>query len=301
MSYPFKAFPISNSKPRRLVVKLAWMCGLALLSVGTVSARDRVHGHVDVTIGIPNVQITLGKTWETGHRNCGRTEHVVYDEKDDYVLERREIVIDEPDCHHNEYNKVVVYRNHPRCDRDVRLIRYDEPDCQHNEYGQVVVYRNHTRCDRDVRVIRHAEPVRYERDVRIIRENVPVRHNHGSRVVEVVRDRHPVERVTVIRRPEHRQVIVTDRGHSRHDGSDRKVIVTHRDNGNREYGKDHGNNGRSHDNNGNGGDKVKKNHTDNGRHNGENYVHSGHSSRRDENDRPSKRVSRERGQSGRSL
>jgi len=295
MSYPFKAFPLSNSKPHKLAAKLALMGGLALLSAGTISAQGLVYGHAEVTIGGPNVQITLGKTWETGHRDCGRTERVVYDEKDDYVLERREIVIDEPECRHNEYGKVVVYRDHPRCDRDVRFVRYEEP----------------VRCDRDVRVMRYDEPVRYERDVRIIRENVPTRCNRGTQVVEVVRDRYPTERVNVIRRNDNRvvvinghdhehdrNVIVTDGGHYGHDRSDRNIIVTHRDNGHREYGEDRGNNGRGHDN---GGDKIKESHSDNGRHYGENYEHSDHTSRRDLNDRPSKRVSRERGQSGRTL
>lgn len=297
MSYPFKAFPVSKSKPRKLAAQIALMGGMALLSAGPLSADGRVYGHAEVTIGNPNVHITVGKTWGHTDHDCDRHE-----EKDDYVIEKR-VILSDDDCHHDEYGKVVVYRNHPRCHREMRTVYMDGHDCHHNEYGKVVVYRNHPRCDREVRVFRHSEPVRYERDVRVIRENVPENCDRDSRVVEVVRPRPPVERVVVVRRPEHRvvvvdngrghgrhhdrKVIVTERNHSRHDGSDRKIIV--------------------HDGKGNGsghsGDrvKIKEGRTDNGRHYGEKYEHSGHSSRRDQNDRPSKRVSRERGRSGRML
>jgi hypothetical protein len=133
---------------------LAAGVGLCLGLASKARAGDYTYGHAEISLGFPNGQVTVGRTWDSGPREVVVEEvtHKVPDpDYDDEVTPRTdddydedEVVIEkrEHPCHHRHHRRVVVieqrYREPEYCDREVHRV-YVEPSC-HRGNG-VVVYR----------------------------------------------------------------------------------------------------------------------------------------------------------------
>lgn len=136
-----------------------WLTALALVGLPLAAHADGnyTYAHAEVSIGIPNGQITLGHTWETGgrtvvvseERECERPSTVIIERREEppprvIVVERREpevVVIEREQCPRPQ-RRVVVVHEAPR--RDVTIIRRER------DYG-----RRHYRHDGDRYVERH--------------------------------------------------------------------------------------------------------------------------------------------------
>ncbi len=126
-----------------------WLTALALVGLPLAAHADRnsTYAHAEISIGIPNGQITLGHTWETGgrtvvvseERECERREDtrtVIIEKRVEppprvIVVERREpevVVIEREYCPPPE-RRVVVVREAPR--RHVTVIRREREVVRH--------------------------------------------------------------------------------------------------------------------------------------------------------------------------
>ncbi|GEM_PF-2365344 len=131
-----------NGSARFPAYMLGAAAGFAFLLLLPGHARADGYGHAEITLGFPNGQVTLGKTWDEHPREVVVEEvtHKLpdpeYDEEDDDA--RYDGDADEPD-------RVIIEKEHHHCDRHVTVVeRYEEP----------------SHCDRDIHVIRrvYVEP-----------------------------------------------------------------------------------------------------------------------------------------------
>jgi hypothetical protein len=146
--------------------------GLLLMMPGQAKA-DRggsSYGHAEISLGFPNAQITVGKTWEDEQRHV-IVEEVTHrypeDDRDRDWDRERDRDDHEVDCDRAEPDHVIIeHRDRPEFrDKVVIIDRYEEP----------------VRCDREVvrRVYvqprrHHSEVVVYRRPERVI--YAPSRH-----------------------------------------------------------------------------------------------------------------------------
>lgn len=147
MSYPFKRFPLPRKNSGRQFFSFSIHLGLATLALAAIPSRaeSASYGHAEISVGTPNVQVTVGKTWEDNdevqneeiveEEAPAEVEDESYDGRDDYVAEKRIIIRNQSHCGPRE--RVVVINRNDNCRRDVIVRR--------------VVVR--PRCDRRVVII----------------------------------------------------------------------------------------------------------------------------------------------------
>ncbi len=157
-----------NSKPLGILAGI----GLLLILPGYARAdhNETSYGSAEITLGFPNGQVTVGKTWENHPREVvveEVTHRYPQDDQQDWDRESRERdhdhererdrnrdrdyddddddgnqIIIEKHGHHNRHKQVVIierYREPEYCDRSEEVRRvYVQPPCNRPE---VIVYR----------------------------------------------------------------------------------------------------------------------------------------------------------------
>jgi hypothetical protein len=127
--------------------------GLLLLLPGQVRADGNSYGHAEITLGFPQGQVTVGKTWDDYPRQVVVEEvtHKLPAEEDwddedaeyDEDADEPEHIIIEKRHHRPRVKKVTIierYEEPVRCDREVSVVRkvyVERPSCERPE---VVVY-----------------------------------------------------------------------------------------------------------------------------------------------------------------
>jgi hypothetical protein len=160
--------PGLGSRPKWFAVM-----ALGLAPLAAFADHGSSYGHAEITVGFPNGEITLGKTWETGPRTVvvseDRRDECDRDRDDDrpVVIERR---VEEPQ------RIVVVEQRRPDVivvqERQPEVVVVERPRCEPQR--QVVVVREEPRCDRVV----YVEP---QRQVTVIQREEPRYWRHEYR------------------------------------------------------------------------------------------------------------------------
>lgn len=164
MSYytlPYLAAPEGAGRPgvaRLPVTMVGAIVGVGLLMLLPGQARAEhggsSYGSAEITLGFPNGQVTVGKTWEDNPRQVvveqvthrfPETEYDDEDEEYDDDEDESDRIIIEKRVERPRVKKVTIierYEEPVRCDREVRVVRkvyVERPSC---DRSQVVVYRN---------------------------------------------------------------------------------------------------------------------------------------------------------------
>lgn len=145
-----------NAKARVPTYVLGAVVGVGLLLLLPGQAKADGYGHAEITLGFPNGQVTVGKTWDDNPREVV-VEQVTHkypdpdfddededdvrydgdaDESDEVIIEKRVV--------RPRVKKVTIierYVEPVHCDREVTVVRkvYVEP--RHSHRSNVVVYR----------------------------------------------------------------------------------------------------------------------------------------------------------------
>lgn len=175
-----------NATARIPTYVLGAVVGVGLLLLLPGQAKADGYGHAEITLGFPNGQVTVGKTWDDHPREVV-VEQVTHQYPDPDFDEDEDDVRYDGDADPDETDHVIIEKRvvRPRFKKVTIIERYEEP----------------VHCDREVRVVR-----------KVYREP---RHSHRSNVVVY---RQAPQRV--IYAPS-RTVIVAPKGHGRHHrGSD---------------------------------------------------------------------------------
>ncbi len=141
-----------NSKPLGLLAGI----GLLLMLPGYTRAdhNETSYGSAEITLGFPNGQVTVGKTWENHPREVvveEVTHRYPQDDQEEWDRESRDRDYDDDDDnqiiiekhgHHKRHRKVVIiehYQEPAYCERHEEVRRvYVQPPCRRPE---VIIYR----------------------------------------------------------------------------------------------------------------------------------------------------------------
>jgi hypothetical protein len=189
-----------NAKARVPTYVLGAAVGVGLLLLLPGQAKADGYGHAEITLGFPNGQVTVGKTWDDHPREVV-VEQVThkypdpdFDEDEDDVRYDGDADADEPD--HVIIEKRVV---RPRVKKVTIIERYEEP----------------VHCDREVSVVRkvYVEPRHSHRS------NVVVYHQAPQRVI------YAPSRTVIVAHGKHGHHSRGSHGPSyRHDGGHRNLF-----------------------------------------------------------------------------
>jgi hypothetical protein len=152
--------PGLGSRPKWFAVM-----ALGLAPLAAFADHGSTYGHAEITVGFPNGEITLGKTWETGSRTV-----VVSEERHD-------------ECDRNRDDRPVVIERRVEEPQRVVIVEQRRPDVivvQQRQPEVVVVERPRCEPQRQVVVVR--ETPRYDRVVYVApqrRVTVIHREAHG--------------------------------------------------------------------------------------------------------------------------
>ena len=144
-----------HAKARAPTYGLGAVVGVGLLLLLPGQAKAEGYGHAEISLGFPNGQVTVGKTWDDNPREVV-VEQVThqypdpdFDEEDDDVrydgdADQSDEVIIEKRIVRPRVKKVTIierYVEPVQCDREVSVVRrvYVEP--RHSHRSNVVVYR----------------------------------------------------------------------------------------------------------------------------------------------------------------
>ncbi|MEO7424392.1 MAG: hypothetical protein ABI036_04345 [Fibrobacteria bacterium] len=112
--------------------------GLLLSLPGQARADGFTYGHAEITLGFPNGQVTVGKTWDDDPRQV-IVEEAPYAEE---VVVHDHVIVEPRYCPPPVEEVTIInrYQEPVRCDREVRVVRqvYVDPPCRRPD---VVVYR----------------------------------------------------------------------------------------------------------------------------------------------------------------
>jgi hypothetical protein len=145
---------VKNGPSRIPAYLLGAVAGAGLLLLLPGQARADGYGHAEITLGFPNGQVTLGKTWDDNPRQVV-VEEVTHklpdpdfeDEEDDEAAydgdaDQPDVVIEKRVRRPRVRHVTVIerYEEPAHCDREVHVVRrvYVEPRCSRPD---VVVYR----------------------------------------------------------------------------------------------------------------------------------------------------------------
>ncbi len=150
-------------------MSLSKLYGIGIIALCSVSAhagrKNFDRSHAEVTLGFPNGQVTVGKTWGTGNPEVIHEtviERPVYRDRDDDEDCHRVVVEERPRYEQERVTIIKHYPSEPRCERVVYRDRsyYDPertvivvPERHWNHHGHGNPHHNDWRseryCDRD--------------------------------------------------------------------------------------------------------------------------------------------------------
>jgi hypothetical protein len=142
---------------------LGLTAGLGVLLGLASNARAGGYGHAEITLGFPNGQVTVGRTWDSDPREVV-VERVTHkypdpdiDDEDKTVEETHQGEVEDGDAD----EVIIEKRVRPRHKKVVVIERYEEPEYYDQDYVVHRVYVDPPCPRRDVVVYRSPERVIY--------------------------------------------------------------------------------------------------------------------------------------------